>query len=74
MSEGMESTGIRSSLPIRVRASRILVRANRFTYTSLCEGSRKGDLNEHCEQSFEHSRKLPRTLLTDSMTAPVVGS
>ncbi len=36
-----------SSLPIRVRASRVLIRANGFAYTSLCEGSRKGDLNEH---------------------------
>ena len=46
-----KAAGSRSSLPIRVRAPRVLVRANGFADTSLCEGCRKGDLHEHHESS-----------------------
>lgn len=62
-----------TSLPIRVRASRVLVRAHRLAYTGLCEGGRKGDLGEHAVSKV-FTRQNAAEDLTDSMTAPVVGS
>ena len=41
--KALEST---LALPIRVRASDVLIHADRFAYCSLSEGSRKGNLKE----------------------------